>query len=53
MTIETRRQAHRLGHSAEWRAVWRLRLAGYSIRLYYPDGLFGKDDECEDQNWER
>jgi len=31
MTIETRRQAHRLGHSAEWRAVWRLRLAGYSI----------------------
>src|SRR5205809_8091319 len=31
MTIETRRQAHRLGHAAEWRAVWRLRLAGYSI----------------------
>ena len=31
MTIETRRQANRLGHAAEWRAVWRLRLAGYSI----------------------
>ena len=31
MTIETRRQAHRLGHAAEWRAVWRLRMAGYSI----------------------
>jgi len=31
MTIETRRQAHRLGHAAEWRALWRLRLAGYSI----------------------
>src|SRR6187397_668374 len=31
MNIETRRQANRLGHAAEWRAVWRLRLAGYSI----------------------
>ena len=31
MTTETRQKAHRLGHSAEWRAVWRLRLAGYSI----------------------
>ena len=31
MNIETRRQAHRLGHAAEWRAVWRLRLGGYSI----------------------
>ena len=31
MTIETRQAAHRLGHVAEWRAVWRLRLAGYSI----------------------
>lgn len=31
MNIETRRQAHRLGHAAEWRAVWRLRLAGYTI----------------------
>ena len=31
MNIETRRQANNLGHAAEWRAVWRLRLAGYSI----------------------
>ena len=31
MTIEARQKAHRLGHAAEWRAVWRLRLAGYSI----------------------
>src|ERR1700742_4556675 len=31
MTIETRRQAYRLGHAAEWRSVWRLRMAGYSI----------------------
>ena len=31
MTTETRRKAQRLGHAAEWRAVWRLRLAGYSI----------------------
>ena len=31
MTTETRQVAHRLGHVAEWRAVWRLRLAGYSI----------------------
>ena len=31
MNIETRRKANRLGHAAEWRAVWRLRLAGYSI----------------------
>ena len=31
MTTETRQAAHRLGHVAEWRAVWRLRLAGYSI----------------------
>ena len=31
MSIETRRKANRLGHAAEWRAVWRLRLAGYSI----------------------
>jgi len=26
-----RQKAERLGHAAEWRAVWRLRLAGYSI----------------------
>ena len=26
-----RRKAERLGRSAEWRAVWRLRLAGYAI----------------------
>jgi putative endonuclease len=26
-----RRKAERLGHRAEWRAVWRLRLAGYAI----------------------
>lgn len=31
MSTETRQAAHRLGHVAEWRAVWRLRLAGYSI----------------------
>ena len=31
MSTETRQKAHRLGHAAEWRAVWRLRLAGYSI----------------------
>jgi putative endonuclease len=31
MTVEARQRAHRLGHLAEWRAVWRLRLAGYSI----------------------
>lgn len=31
MSVEARQKAHRLGHAAEWRAVWRLRLAGYSI----------------------
>ena len=31
MTIEARQRAERLGHVAEWRAVWRLRLAGYTI----------------------
>ena len=31
MTTEARQAAERLGHVAEWRAVWRLRLAGYSI----------------------
>lgn len=31
MSVEARQKAHKLGHSAEWRAVWRLRLAGYSI----------------------
>jgi len=31
VTTETRQAAYRLGHVAEWRAVWRLRLAGYSI----------------------
>jgi putative endonuclease len=31
VTTEARQKAHRLGHTAEWRAVWRLRLAGYSI----------------------
>src|SRR5262249_18337556 len=31
VSTETRQKAHRRGHSAEWRAVWRLRLAGYSI----------------------
>jgi putative endonuclease len=31
MTIQARQAAHRLGHMAEWRAVWRLRLAGYSV----------------------
>lgn len=31
MTTTARQKARRLGHFAEWRAVWRLRLAGYSI----------------------
>lgn len=31
MTTAARQRAHRLGHAAEWRAVWRLRLAGFSI----------------------
>ena len=31
MTTEARQAAYRLGHVAEWRAVWRLRLAGYSV----------------------
>ena len=31
MTIQARQAAQRLGHAAEWRAVWRLRLAGYSV----------------------
>jgi putative endonuclease len=31
MTTEARQAAQRLGHVAEWRAVWRLRLAGYSV----------------------
>jgi putative endonuclease len=31
MTTEARQKAHRRGHAAEWRAVWFLRLIGYSI----------------------
>ena len=31
MTTEARQRAYRLGHVAELCAVWRLRLAGYSI----------------------
>lgn len=31
MTTAARQKAQRLGHAAELRAVWRLRLAGYSI----------------------
>jgi putative endonuclease len=31
VTLQSRQRAHRLGHAAEWRAVWRLRLAGFSI----------------------
>ncbi|UYN95340.1 MAG: YraN family protein [Enhydrobacter sp.] len=31
MTTAARQKAERLGHVAEWRAVWRLRLAGYTI----------------------
>ncbi len=31
MSLQARQKAHRLGHAAEWRAVWRLRLAGYTI----------------------
>jgi len=30
-TSQARQKAERRGHAAEWRAVWRLRLAGYSI----------------------
>ncbi len=33
MTVEARQKAYRMGHTAEWRAVWRLRLAGYSILM--------------------
>ncbi|MBL0899602.1 MAG: YraN family protein [Reyranella sp.] len=33
MTVEARQKAYRMGHAAEWRAVWRLRLAGYSILM--------------------
>ncbi len=31
MTIQARQRAERLGQVAEWRAMWRLRLAGYTI----------------------
>lgn len=31
MSFMVRRRAERLGRLAEWRAVWRLRLAGYAI----------------------
>jgi putative endonuclease len=31
VTTETRQAAYRLGHVAELRAVWRLRLSGYSV----------------------
>ena len=31
MTTKARQKAYPLGHAAEWRAVWRLRLAGFSI----------------------
>ena len=31
MTLQTRQKAYRMGHTAEWRAVWRLRLAGYTV----------------------
>ncbi len=31
MTTQARQRAERLGRLAEWQAVWRLRLAGYSI----------------------
>ena len=37
MTIQARQAAHRLGHVAEWRAVWRLRLAGYSVLAHLED----------------
>ena len=33
MTIQARQKAYRMGHTAEWRAVWRLRLGGYSILM--------------------
>src|SRR6185503_936676 len=31
MSLQTRQRAQRKGHTAEWRAAWRLRLAGYTI----------------------
>ncbi len=31
VNTSARQQAHRLGHTAEWRAVWCLRLKGWSI----------------------
>ncbi|TBR27713.1 MAG: hypothetical protein EPO10_16710, partial [Reyranella sp.] len=33
MTIKARQKAYRMGHAAEWRAVWRLRLGGYTILI--------------------
>ncbi len=33
MTTTARRKAYRMGHAAEWRAVWRLRLGGYTILM--------------------
>lgn len=33
MTTKARQKAYRMGHAAEWRAVWRLRLGGYTILM--------------------
>ena len=33
MTTTARRKAYRMSHAAEWRAVWRLRLGGYTILM--------------------
>ena len=33
MTTTARQKAYRMGHAAEWRAVWRLRLGGYTILM--------------------
>src|SRR5476649_1975324 len=41
---DARRKAERWGHSAEWRAVWRLRLAGYAIAARRYRTRMGKID---------
>jgi putative endonuclease len=44
MTTEARQAAQRLGHVAEWRAVWRLRLAGYSVLARRYKTMLGEID---------
>jgi hypothetical protein len=46
VAVRTRAESFRLSPT-KWR------LAVYSIRLYYSDRLFGKDDECAGRNWEK